>query len=301
MAKVLCFGSMNIDYTYKVRHFVKKGETISADSLRIFSGGKGLNQAIALSRAGAETCLAGCIGEDGLFLLKELEAAGVDTGYVRVLGDVRTGSAVIQNDAEGDNCIILYGGANRAVTREQADTVLAGFQSDDCLVLQNEINEIPYIIRRAHERGMRVVLNPSPMEVSVLDFPLEYVDCFMLNRVESAQLLGIENEPRAAEAELMAALGEKFPAAEIILTLGEEGSAYIGCGETVRQRPYHIKTVDTTAAGDTFTGFFIGGRMRGLSVSEAMDLASKAAALSVTKPGASPSIPTLAEVTEYFS
>ena len=146
-----------------------------------------------------------------------------------------------------------------------------------------------------------MVLNPSPMEVSVLDFPLEYVDCFMLNRVESAQLLGIENEPRAAEAELMAALGEKFPAAEIILTLGEEGSAYIGCGETVRQRPYHIKTVDTTAAGDTFTGFFIGGRMRGLSVSEAMDLASKAAALSVTKPGASPSIPTLAEVTEYFS
>lgn len=144
------------------------------------------------------------------------------------------------------------------------------------------------------------MLNPSPIEVSVLDFPLEYVDCFMLNRVESAQLLGIDDAWSVAETELMGALSEKFPAAEIILTLGERGSAYIGGGETVRQRPYHIKTVDTTAAGDTFTGFFIGGRMRGLSVSEAMDLASRAAALSVTKPGSSPSIPTLAEVTEYF-
>ncbi|WP_418446049.1 ribokinase [Cloacibacillus evryensis] len=298
--KALCFGSINIDYTYRVKHFVKKGETISADSLHIFSGGKGLNQAVALSRAGVETYHAGCIGEDGLFLLKELEEAGVDTRYVHVLKRERTGNAIIQNDLNGDNCIILYGGANRAVTRDMADEVLSGFQRGDCLVLQNEINELPYIIRRAREIGLKIVLNPSPMEASVLELPLECVDCFMLNRVESAQLLGLDDGNAAAETELIEALGGRFPSAEIVLTMGEKGSFYIrGGGRPLRQRAYPAEAVDTTAAGDTFTGFFIGGRMRGLSVPEAMDLAARAAAISVARQGASPSIPTLAEAAVY--
>ncbi|MFR5881321.1 MAG: PfkB family carbohydrate kinase [Cloacibacillus evryensis] len=246
-----------------------------------------------------ETYHAGCIGEDGLFLLKELEEAGVDTRYVHVLKRERTGNAIIQNDLNGDNCIILYGGANRAVTRDLADEVLSGFQRGDCLVLQNEINELPYIIRRAREIGLKIVLNPSPMEASVLELPLECVDCFMLNRVESAQLLGLDDGNAAAETELIEALGGRFPSAEIVLTMGEKGSFYIsGGGRPLRPRAYPAEAVATTAAGDTFTGFYRRKDARAFR-SGAMDLAARAAAISVARSGGLSSIPTLAEAAAW--
>lgn len=294
--KALCFGSLNIDYTYRVPHFVRKGETLAARSLQVFSGGKGMNQAVALARAGAPTQMAGAIGQDGLFLLEQLRQAGAGTGYVRVLENERTGNAFIQNDDEGDNCILLYGGANQAVSKEQIDRVLENFQAGDYLVLQNEISQIPYLMERGHERGMKLVLNPSPMERAVLDYPLEYVDIFMLNRLEGEELLGRECPD---EKELLEKLGEKYPAAEIVLTLGEKGSLYRR-GETVVSQPaYSVKTVDTTGAGDTFTGFFVSGLMKGLSPKDAMKQASKAAALAVTRQGAAPSIPTLEEVEAF--
>lgn len=294
--KALCFGSLNIDYTYRVPHFVRKGETLAARSLQVFSGGKGMNQAVALARAGAPTQMAGAIGQDGLFLLEQLRQAGAGTGYVRVLENERTGNAFIQNDDEGDNCILLYGGANQAVSKEQIDRVLEYFQAGDYLVLQNEISQIPYLMERGHERGMKLVLNPSPMERAVLDYPLEYVDIFMLNRLEGEELLGRECPD---EKELLEKLGEKYPAAEIVLTLGEKGSLYRR-GETVVSQPaYSVKTVDTTGAGDTFTGFFVSGLMKGLSPKDAMKQASKAAALAVTRQGAAPSIPTLEEVEAF--
>ena len=135
--RVLNFGSLNIDYVYSVDHFVQKGETISSSMLNVFSGGKGLNQSVALSRAGVEVYHAGMIGMDGLFLVELLEDAGVDTRYVVRSKDVRTGNAIIQNDSQGDNCIILYGGANQAVSKEMIDNVLKEFGSGDWLVLQN--------------------------------------------------------------------------------------------------------------------------------------------------------------------
>lgn len=99
--KVLCFGSLNIDYTYKVEHFVRKGETLSSESLQVFSGGKGLNQSIALAKAGVEVYHAGAVGEDGGFLLEELKGANVDVSHITVRKDIRTGNAIIQNDREG--------------------------------------------------------------------------------------------------------------------------------------------------------------------------------------------------------
>ena len=146
MEKVLCFGSLNIDYTYKVDHFVQKGETISSQGLQVFSGGKGLNQSTALAKAGVEIYHAGAVGRDGEFLLEQLRDVGVHTENVAVLTEVRSGNAIIQNDAEGDNCIILYGGANQAVTREQADTVIGKFSEGDYIILQNEISELAYIM-----------------------------------------------------------------------------------------------------------------------------------------------------------
>lgn len=292
--KVLCFGSLNIDYTYRVPHFVQKGETIAAEDMKVFCGGKGFNQAVAFARAGAETCQAGAVGKDGLFLLDSLKAAGVNTDFVSVLEDQKTGCAIIQNDHSGDNCIMLYGGTNRAITREMADSVLEHFGQGDVLVLQNEINEIPYIMEKAHDRGMKIVLNPSPMEEAIRTFPLEMVDYFFLNQVEACQLLGDEN--RENPEKQLEALRERFPAAAIVLTLGEKGSLYTDGTQKHAQPAFRVKAVDTTAAGDTFTGFLMGGLLSGRTVPEAMELAAKASAIAVTRPGASPSIPTLEEV-----
>lgn len=297
--KVLCFGSLNIDYTYKVDHFVKKGETLSSDALQVFSGGKGLNQSIALAKAGVDTYHAGAIGEDGQFLLKQLQDAGVNTDCVAVLEDVRSGNAIIQNDKEGDNCILLYGGANQAITKAQVDDVLGKFAEGDFIVLQNEINELSYIVEQAHEKKLKIVLNPSPMNEKIQKLPLQYVDYFLLNEIEAGQILGEDTGAGFDGEKLAGKLLEKFPSAAIVLTMGGDGSIYMDGKETVLQPVYKVQAVDTTAAGDTFTGFFIGGMIRGLSVKESMNMASKAAAIAVTRQGAAPSIPLRKEVEEF--
>lgn len=297
--KVLCFGSLNIDYTYKVPHFVKKGETLASERLQVFGGGKGLNQSVALAKAGTEVYHAGSIGQDGRFLLDMLKDAGANTDFVKILDTVRTGNAIIQNDKSGDNCIILYGGANQAITREQVDEVMSHFESGDYLVLQNEINELGYIVEKAHEKGMIIVLNPSPMNEKILALPLDVINYFILNEVEAAQILGKEDKGEESWEQIADDLLKKFPQATIVLTMGSEGSVFKNQKETVCQSIYKVQAVDTTAAGDTFSGYFIGGILGGLSAKEAMDQASKASASAVTRKGAAPSIPVLAEVQNY--
>lgn len=294
--KVLSFGSLNIDYTYKVDHFVQKGETLSSESLQVFSGGKGLNQSIALAKAGADVYHAGAIGEDGKFLLAVMEKAGVNTSCVKILDEVRTGNAIIQNDKEGDNCILLYGGANQAITREQIDAVLDQFDAGDYLVLQNEINELSYLITKAHECGLKIVLNPSPMNEKILALPLQYVDFFLLNEVEAFQIMGWKADAEEDMDALAAALQAKYPQATVVLTIGSAGSIFANGDKQFRQSSFRVKAVDTTAAGDTFSGYFIAGLLNGLSEEAAMERASKASAIAVTRPGAAPSIPTQDEV-----
>lgn len=297
--KVLSFGSLNIDYTYRVDHFVQKGETVASDSLQVFSGGKGLNQSIALAKAGAEVYHAGAIGEDGKFLLAVMEEAGVDTSCVKILDDVRTGNAIIQNDKEGDNCILLYGGANQAITKAQIDAVLFRFDAGDCLVLQNEINELPYLMNKAYEKGMKIVLNPSPMNEKIFAMPLHLVDYFILNEVEAEQILQWKTNSEEDMDMLAAALAAKFPNATVVLTIGSAGSIFANGDKQFRQSSFRVKAVDTTAAGDTFSGFFIAGILNGLSEEAAMERASKAAAIAVTRAGAAPSIPTQDEVDRF--
>lgn len=294
--KVLNFGSLNIDYTYSVDHFVEGGETLSSRRLQVFSGGKGLNQSIALSKSGAEVWHAGAVGQsEGEFLLEELEKAGVHTELVARLEE-KTGHAIIQRDKEGGNCILLYGGANQQITPELVDHVMAQFEKGDWLVLQNEISQISYMMERAHEKGMKIVLNPSPMDEKIFTYPLEYIDYFLMNEIEGAQLCqGSETRPE----ELLARAAARFPGAGILLTLGGEGSLFFDHGQLFRQKAYRVKAVDTTAAGDTFTGFFIGGLIRGMKVEEALSLAGAAAAIAVSRPGAAPSIPELKEAEDF--
>lgn len=292
----LCFGSLNIDYTYDVPHFVQQGETLSSTGLHVFSGGKGLNQSVALARAGARVFHAGAVGEDGRFLLDQLRQAGADVSCVEIRGDVRTGHAIIQNDPLGKNCILLYGGANRAVTGAQVDRTLARFRPGDLLVLQNEISQLAYLLEQGHSRGLHIALNPAPMDDTIPALPLDCVDWLLLNEVEAAQLLGLAADPEPDGPALAAEIAARFPGPSVVLTLGERGSVCVQDGGVLVQPAFPVRAVDTTAAGDTFTGFFLAGLLDGLSTAKAMELAAAASAVAVTRKGAAPSIPTRAEV-----
>ena len=294
--KVLCFGSLNIDNVYSVPHFITRGETLAANSLKVFSGGKGLNQSVALAKAGLNVFHAGAIGEEGLYLVKELEAANVNTSFIEKLKDVQTGHTIIQNNDDGDNCIILFGGANRAITKTHVDNVLNNFSKGDALVLQNEINNLEYIAEKAQERGMIIVLNPSPMEENIIPL-FKYADYLLLNEVEAGQFLNkdISNETPEKISEM---LREKLPDAKIVLTLGTQGAVYSDGKISFHQPAVRVKAVDTTAAGDTFTGFFLAGIFEGQTPQWAMKFATNASAIAVTRHGAAPSIPSREEVLE---
>lgn len=294
--KILNFGSLNIDYTYDVDHFVRGGETLSSKALHLFPGGKGLNQSIAVSRSGADVWHAGAVGKsDGEFLIKQLNEAGVNTDYVKRL-EVPSGHAIIQRQPDGGNCILLFGGSNQEITRRMADEVLEHFGKGDYLLLQNEISEVGYIMKRAAEKGMRIVLNPSPMDEKIGKLPLETVDYFLLNEVEAESLCGEgANRPEA----MMEKLTKGFPKAKIVLTLGSQGSLYWDGEKMIKQPCYKVKAVDTTAAGDTFTGFFIGGLSQGMEGVKALDWAARAAAVAVSRAGAATSIPSKEEVDRF--
>lgn len=299
--KTLNYGSLNIDFVYNVEHFVRSSETISSQSMAIFAGGKGLNQSVALAKSGIDTWHAGNIGEDGEFLAEILQKAGAHMDFITRLPG-RNGHAIIQKQPNGQNCILLYGGSNMQNTRIQVDEVLSHFEKGDYLILQNEINEIAYIMERAHEKGMIIVLNPSPMDEKIFTYPLEYVDYFLLNEIEAKDLTGFDvcTEKGGIETDaLLDAVFSHFPNSRVVLTLGEYGSIYKDEKHKIHQPIVKVPVVDTTAAGDTFTGFFIGSIAKGLSPKEAMQIAAKASAIAVSRQGAAPSIPELNEVYDF--
>ena len=287
--KMLVFGSMNIDHVYRMSHLVRAGETLSSSVYQRNPGGKGLNQAIALARAGMEVSFAGAIGRDGLFLRDYLVSFGVDTSLVRVLEEP-TGHAMIQLDEAGQNAIVLYGGANQQMTGASIRDTLADFGVGDCILLQNEINLLDEIVRQAKEKGMQVILNPSPMS-GALPPLLPLVDWLILNEVEGEDVTGCR-EPDA----MLDALLERCPDCRVVLTLGVQGAMYADRTRRCFQPAFPVQVVDTTAAGDTFTGYFFQGVLGGGTVEEALRAAARASAIAVTRPGAGGSIPAMAEV-----
>ena len=202
------------------------------------------------------------------------------------LGEGANGHAIIQVERSGQNCIILYGGTNRQITQAYVDEVLSHFAAGDVLVLQNEINNMPYIMKKAHERGLRIAFNAAPYGQEVLSYPLETVTWLIVNEVEGAGLSGKTDYEEIAEA-----LAEKYPGMSIMLTMGKSGCLYKGSGETVRLGACHVDAVDTTAAGDTFNAGFAAGLAEGMAVEAALDLANAAAAISTTAPGAQTAMP----------
>lgn len=293
--KILNFGSLNLDYVYEVPHLVKPGETISADRLTVNTGGKGLNQSIALSKAGASVFHAGAIGAADVEMLKgTLDKSGVNTDNVRILPG-SSGHAIIQVDRDGRNSIVIFGGVNQQMGREFVDTVLAGFEAGDIILLQNEISSIGYIMSRAYSKGMKIYLNPSPANSMLCEYPVKYVDTLILNEVEGEQLAGVKEPERILDTLL-----SMYPEMKIVLTLGENGSVYADRGCRISQKIYKIKVVDTTAAGDTFTGYFLAAVSMGKDIAASLKQAAAAASISVSRLGAACGIPSMEEVEEFI-
>ena len=288
--KILNFGSLNLDLVYQIPHFVRAGETLSTTGFSRNVGGKGLNQSVALAKAGAEVYHAGMVGADGEMLRTFLSENGVDVRFVRTI-DQPSGHAVIQVVPEGNNCIFLYGGANQCVTAEMIETTLNPFRPGDLVLLQNEINLVPEIIRAARQRGLQVALNPSPASPDMKAWPLNMVDWLLLNEVEGADLTGCADPQQSLDALL-----QRYPACRIVLTLGSDGAMYADAQQRVHQAAFRVQAVDTTAAGDTFTGYFLQSMLSGHSPADALLRACCASAIAVCRPGASASIPHAEEV-----
>ena len=295
--RIINFGSLNIDKVYQVEQFVQPGQTITAKDYTVVAGGKGLNQSLAAARAGADVLHAGAIGAEGRFMAELLQESGADISLLREV-DGPSGHAIIEINAAGQNRIIVFGGANRCMTSGYIERVLDIAQPDDWVLLQNEVNLVPEIIQRAHDKGLRVVFNPSPMPENLEELPLACVSLFMVNEIEAAQLAGTSDD--AAFEDTLTALRTKYPNASVVMTLGADGVLYDGEEGRFRLPAFKVQAVDTTAAGDTFCGYFLAAVCAGKPVQTALREASAASAIAVSRAGAAPSVPTADEVQEFL-
>ena len=288
--KILNYGSCNVDYVYLLDHIVNVGETESSQSLSVFCGGKGLNQSIAIARAGQNVYHAGCIGENGEFLSKILTENGVNVDFLKSV-DGENGHAIIQLSKSGENSIFLYNGSNAKITKEDIDKTLSYFDKNDIVLLQNEISNVDYIVEKAHSKGLNIIFNPSPINENIKKIDINKLSWIKLNEIEAKMITGCNKTNEALKF-----FKENYPLLAVVLTLGGDGSVYQFGNEIIFQPTFEVEAIDTTAAGDTFTGYFIAQIVKGKSIKNALETASCAAAISVTRQGAAPSIPKIEEV-----
>lgn len=289
--KILCFGSLNLDNVYQVDHIVQPGETTTSNSYELFDGGKGLNQAIALGRANADCSMSGMIGLDGIHLLTTLEQSHVNANFVVVNEKSKTGSTIIQVDKNGQNSIICVAGANHMIDEAFVNHVLAQFMPGDIILLQNEINNIPFIMEQAKNKGLKIAFNPSPITAQLLEYPLNLVDILVLNEIEGYELTQEKNY-----INIIKELHKAYPRTSVLLTLGKKGALFSDGVNSYSHGIYNVSVVDTTAAGDTFTGYFLAAYAKNEPIAECLRKASIASSLAVSRHGATNSIPFLSEV-----
>ncbi|WP_170447228.1 ribokinase [Ruegeria arenilitoris] len=280
-------GSINADMVYALPHLPAPGETLAASGLQRFLGGKGANMSVAAARAGAHVRHIGAVGSDGSWARDRLTEYGVDTRHIAQV-DQPTGHAIIAVDAQGENLIILYPGANITIGADQVSAALADSNTGDLLVFQNETTAQVEAAKLGRERGLTVCYAAAPFSAPAVQAVLPYLDFLILNEVEAAQL---QQATGLAPADL--------PVEHVIVTLGSKGARYHQRGQAAAEFPAHkVKAVDTTGAGDTFTGYVLAGMDRGMPMAQAITQANRAAALMVMRPGTADVIPDLKEVRE---
>lgn len=291
---VINIGSVNIDHIYRVPHLVNPGETLASQSLTTVLGGKGANQSVALARAGASVLHVGKLSAADRWASDYLAESGVDTRGISLI-DNPSGHAIIQVDDNGENSIILHGGANQALTVNELEAAIELAPAATHLLLQNECNLLAESLDLALTRDIKVVLNPAPMTDSIRELPLSKLSVLIVNEGE-AMALAASDEPNQARDRL----AEMLPDTLIVLTLGGDGAMMIGREQHVTIAAPAVDVVDTTGAGDTFVGYFVASLVDGLPYGDALHRANRAASIAVTRPGAAPSIPLASEVTEQI-
>lgn len=303
-ANVLIIGSLNMDLVAQAERLPRAGETLLGQSFATVPGGKGANQAVAAARLGGQVAMIGCVGADayGQALRQALVDEGIDCQGVREAEDVATGIAMIVVDASSQNAIVIVAGGNGQLESTDIERFDSLLQAADVVVCQLEIPYpvVAFALQRAHEAGKTVILNPAPVTGPLPSQWLGWIDYLIPNETEAQAMTGLAVNS-AAEAEQAASLLRETGAGKIIVTLGERGVLFADGVQSRHSPGRKVQAVDTTAAGDTFVGGFAAALARGLDESQAIAFGQAAAALSVTRAGAQPSIPTLAQVEQVLS
>ncbi|EKT4454874.1 ribokinase [Pseudomonas putida] len=299
-AKVVVVGSLNMDLVARARRLPRAGETLPGDSFFTVPGGKGANQAVAAARLGGSVAMIGNVGDDdyGRQLHRALYVEGVDCQGVSTCPGVSSGVALITVDAASQNCIVIVPGANGLLTPQSVLRFDALLQAAEVVICQLEVptDTVACTLARARELGKQVILNPAPATGPLPADWFAHIDYLTPNESEAEALTGVavtdqDSARRAGECLLQLGAGK------VIITLGAQGALLVTAQGHQHYPAPHVQPLDTTAAGDTFIGGFAAGLVRGLEEGEAIIFGQRAAALSVTRAGAQPSIPYLAELT----
>lgn len=284
-------GSINADHVYRVPHLPAPGETVAAASLERGLGGKGANMSVAAARAGARVGHIGAVGTDGRWAVDRLTEYGVDTRWIRVVPGA-TGHAIINVDDSGENAIVIYPGANRDIPESVVGLALAEAAPGDTLLMQNETNKQRYSAEIGSKLGLRIAYAAAPFSVAAVTAILPQLDMLILNAVEMEQLHSATG----------LVPGRKMGVETVLVTRGSEGCVLFEASNDWTPRTFparKVVPVDTTGAGDTFTGYVLAGLDRGMPMAQAIDLATRAAALMVTRKGTADVIPDLHEVQRF--
>lgn len=282
-------GSINIDHLYRVEHLPLPGETLTARDYQVNPGGKGLNMSVAALRAGGDLRHVGAVGAGDAQIRTMLRDLGVADDLIANLG-APTGHAIVYVDDLSENSIVVFGGANRAITEDVVRSALRGAGRGDWLLLQNETNANQIGLDLAREKGMKVALVAAPFDGETLPALIAQVDLVSMN----------ETETEAFEKSTGQSV-QDMAAPDFLITQGRRGAAYLSHGETTHMPAFAVDAVDTTGAGDTFFGMFLARFTQGDSIPEAMRFASAGAALKVQRAGAAQAIPDQARVLEFLA
>ncbi|MBF8792421.1 ribokinase [Pseudomonas monteilii] len=298
-AKVVVVGSLNMDLVARAQRLPRAGETLAGDSFFTVPGGKGANQAVAVARLGASVAMVGNVGDDayGEQLRQALEHEGIDCQAVGVCEGVSSGVALITVDAASQNAIVIIAGSNGRLAPESVQRFDALLQSAEVIICQLEVPmaTVAWTLARGRELGKTVILNPAPATGPLPADWFAHIDYLTPNESEAQALTGLpvtDLDSARSAGERLLALG----AGRVIVTLGAQGALFVTPAGSCHFPAPVVQPLDTTAAGDTFIGGFVAALVRGLEEGEAIAFGQRAAALSVTRAGAQPSIPYLAEL-----
>lgn len=289
-SKIINFGSINIDHVYRVPHLVKPGETLSSLDLVTGLGGKGANQSVAIARAGVSVAHVGRVFKGDRWAVELLASTGVDTDNIALI-EGASGHAIIQVDDQGENAIVLHGGANQSFSIADIESALNHNQQARYLLMQNETNLLAEAFELAQAKGIKIVLNPAPMTDNIKDLPLAKLDTLIVNQGEAEALCGAADIDQMTQQ--MAALA---PQTRVVVTLGGDGAMLLANGEVTHMNSPSVDVVDTTGAGDTFVGYFLAGVAEGMNDHDALQRACLAGSIAVTRQGAITAIPDRSEV-----